>query len=241
MRNSEFLNLEKALRQELGYSVRRYFIDKFFIENVNSFKSGSLIIDIGGKKEKKRGYFNIEKYPLNVKYLNSDKKTNPDYFADASSIPVSDKTFDGVILAEVLEHVFDPKKILAEAYRVLKPCALLLISVPFSVQVHPDPNDYGRYTEQWFNDNLKEIGFENIEIEKQGLFFSVLAFMFKWWVYELAKVGRPKFSLTRKLIKKFVFWFPSKAFELDKKNFYRNNKFFSGYTTGYGIRCFKKK
>jgi SAM-dependent methyltransferase len=49
----------------------------------------------------------------------------------AHDIPFGDSTFDAVILAEVLEHLFDDARSLREARRVLKDDGLLVVSVPF--------------------------------------------------------------------------------------------------------------
>lgn len=40
--------------------------------------------------------------------------------ADTTKLPFEDKSFDKVIMSEVIEHVYDEKKALSEAYRVLK-------------------------------------------------------------------------------------------------------------------------
>ncbi len=81
----------------------------------------------------------------------------------------------------------------------------------------------------------EEIGVNNIRIEKQGLFFSVLANMLKLWANELSKDNRPKSVIKRKLFHRFVSWFQRKAFKLDAKKYYKKNWMFSGHTTGYGI------
>lgn len=49
---------------------------------------------------------------------------------DGESLPYADATFDFVVLMEVLVHVHDPKKMLAEIRRVLKPNGVLLGSCP---------------------------------------------------------------------------------------------------------------
>jgi ubiquinone/menaquinone biosynthesis C-methylase UbiE len=191
-------------------------------------------LDIGGKKEKKRGMFDISKYPLQVSYANIDAETNPDYLCDASNIPVSDNSFDGVILAEVLEHIKDPKTVLAESFRTLKPGGKMLITVPFMFHVHGDPSDYGRYTQYYFQEILQEAGFKNIHIEKQGLFFSTLANMIKFWIEEVINKKRWKTFL-----KYFYFWFAKKSFKWDNSNFVKKSKVLCNYTTGYGIICTK--
>lgn len=45
-------------------------------------------------------------------------------------LPFKDRSFDNIILSEVLEHLDDEEKCLKEIYRVLKPGGTLMISVP---------------------------------------------------------------------------------------------------------------
>ena len=227
------------LTSDLWYSVRRYYVDTFFFRHIENFSSGQSILDMGGKKTNKRGEFDIEKYDLDVKYANLDEATNPDYACDLVAIPVGDNSFDGVILSEVLEHVPEPVNVLREASRVLNPGGKLLICTPFMFPVHADPYDFGRYTDYWFQIALDAIGFQHIHIEKQGLFFSVLANMLKTWGYQLEQTGRPSKSWKKGAFHRAIFWVVKNSFIWEKNPFYREHNVFAGYTTGYGIVCEK--
>lgn len=229
----------RKLTTELWYTVRRYYVDTFYLNNINLFKEGASILDMGGKKLNKRGEFDIGKYNLEVLYANIDEKTQPDFLCDIKSIPVADESFDGIILSEVLEHVDNPDEILKEAYRLLRPGGVILICTPFMFHVHADPYDYCRYTDYWYDTTLHKIGFNNIAIEKQGLFFAVLANMIKIWCYELEKVNRPKGKLKKWLLDKFAFFFAKRAFNWDESKLVKNNIALSSYTTGYGVICRK--
>lgn len=50
--------------------------------------------------------------------------------ADAHELPFNSKEFDGVFCLEALEHVEDPKKVVSEIYRVLKPGGYAIVLVP---------------------------------------------------------------------------------------------------------------
>ncbi|PYY29581.1 glycosyltransferase [Paenibacillus illinoisensis] len=62
----------------------------------------------------------------------------------------SSNTFDTVVVAEVLEHVDDPKKIISEAYRVCKPGGKVIFSVPNAYSI-PDPDHSNIFTKEILN------------------------------------------------------------------------------------------
>ncbi|MGO9958676.1 MAG: class I SAM-dependent methyltransferase [Solirubrobacteraceae bacterium] len=50
--------------------------------------------------------------------------------ADATALPVPDGCADAVILLDVIEHIAEPERVLAEAHRVLGPGGVVVVSVP---------------------------------------------------------------------------------------------------------------
>lgn len=49
---------------------------------------------------------------------------------DARDMPFEDNSFDRVIASEILEHVHEDEKVMAEIFRVVKPGGLVAVSVP---------------------------------------------------------------------------------------------------------------
>lgn len=86
--------------------------------------------------------------------------TRPQVYADGAYLPFSTGTFDTVLLLEVLEHVSNPERVLAEISRVLKPGGAILISVPFLYPLHDAPHDYRRYTAPGLIHMLTNAGLE---------------------------------------------------------------------------------
>ncbi|HCH59304.1 MAG: 3-demethylubiquinone-9 3-O-methyltransferase [Candidatus Amesbacteria bacterium GW2011_GWA2_47_11b] len=92
------------------------------------------------------------------------RKTNFSFInGDLEKIPIPDAFFDKVECSEVIEHVIDPKKMLRELRRVLKPKGLLVITFPneplinllkrilikFYLFSHFFPNIPNDMTEEW--------------------------------------------------------------------------------------------
>ncbi len=233
---------DRPIPAKLSYSVRRHLIDEYQTGVAAMLPEQSLVIDLGGNKIRKRGNFNIEDFPVRVFYVNLVNDKKPDVISDVGQCGLADEVADSVIISEVLEHVPDPAKVLAEAYRILKPGGLLVATIPFMFHVHADPHDYGRYTHSWFAQALTNLGFEAIEITRQGGFFLTLAGMVKQATHELTRAGMPRFRPLRivlKAISKFL-QKSAKGWDLavDRLGVYaKGNSIFSGSTTGYGITC----
>jgi SAM-dependent methyltransferase len=127
------------------------------------------VLDVGGKKVRKRGRFRPEVAPATSwEYLNVDPGSEPDYLAPAHAIPVDDGHFDAVLMSEVLEHLEDPVSSLAEARRVLKPGGRLVATMPFLFPVHGDPYDFQRWTPEKLTLELKRAGLELEELSPMG-------------------------------------------------------------------------
>lgn len=72
---------------------------------------------------------------------------NVQFVADAHRIPLSDATFDGVVIQAVLEHALQPWIVAAEVSRVLRPHGLVYAETPFMQHVHEGAYDFTRFTE----------------------------------------------------------------------------------------------
>lgn len=95
---------------------------------------GDFILDLGGgegaySEELNRRGFNCISVDLNKKYLSKSRTRGVESCAmDATSLGFRDKSFDIVLLFEVIEHIAEYDKVLVEAKRVAR--KHILISVP---------------------------------------------------------------------------------------------------------------
>ena len=95
--------------------------------------------------------------------LNIHPGENIDVVSDGTHYPFDDETFDKIMLRCLLEHVEDPKIILKETTRILKPKGKIVIEVPFINPIHAAPDDFYRFTP---NGLKKIIQDQNLRIEK---------------------------------------------------------------------------
>ena len=224
---------------DLSYSLRRHFIDEFYARHMARLSSGSQVLDLGGERVHKRGRFNIERYDFRVVYANLSTAKRPDVQADAAHLPLEDDCIDVVLCSELLEHVPDPFRVLVETRRVLRTDGIILISVPFLHRIHGDPHDYGRYTDLFWSENLTNAGFVDVEIEKQGLFWSVIVDMLRDWVSN-RMTDRQRFSpFMGWAATKLIDWGKRRAIALEAGPNGRDHPFFANYTTGFGVRAVK--
>ena len=224
------------MADRLDYTLRRYFVDLFHTEQTQALPEGSRVLDLGGNKVNKRGQFNIENYGLHVIYANLSTEKHPNVQSDAALLPFADGCFDVVICSELLEHVQAPPQVLREAHRILRRGGILLICAPFLYRIHGDPYDFGRYTDYYWQTHLTETGFTDINIEKQGLFWSVLVDMIRAWWYELYKADKLRFT---KIAIHLLARAKRSAVKWDALQETQSDSFFSSFTTGFGIRAQK--
>ena len=127
---------------------------------------------------------------------------------DAQALPFGDNLFDCVLFSEVVEHVPDAPKALAEIARVLRPGGTLLITWPFMYMMHELPNDYARYTEFGMARMLASNGLKVEALARRGgalaLVVVIAEFLLGGFMEALARL--PVGGRLLKPVKTFLLW-----------------------------------
>jgi ubiquinone/menaquinone biosynthesis C-methylase UbiE len=171
------LGVSERLRSfvaEMPYE-RRSILD-FLMRAASELPLGARVADVGAGDAPYRELFE------HVDYVTVDWEQSPhegarvvDVVASADAIPVSDESFDAVLLTQVLEHVPDPVRVLTELHRVLRPGGSMFLTAPLVWELHEMPFDYFRYTAPGLESLLERAGFERIQVEPRNDCFTTLA------------------------------------------------------------------
>lgn len=144
----------------LGFNSSRH---RLWTENADFAKgvpNGAVVLDAGAGTAPYRSLFAHAQYET-ADFEKVDKQYTPStYVCSLESIPVEDGRFDFVIFNQVMEHLPDPKSVLTELNRVLKPAGKMLYSGPFFFEEHEQPYDFYRYTQFGLRELFSKAGFD---------------------------------------------------------------------------------
>ncbi len=217
----------------LTTSFRRHLLDRALSQAAASMTG--TVVDVGGEWRHRRGSFRPpQRADLHWICLNIAPEVAPDVVADVACVPLADACADAIVCTEVLEHVWSPKKVLAEAYRLLRPDGQLILSTPFLAPVHADPHDYQRYTAFKLEQMLQAAGFTTVEIRPQGLYFTVLAEMIR------SGLARLRPTLVRWAVALLMLPLIGLLLYLDHRPWAARSPYLSSYTTGYFVVAAKR-
>ena len=88
----------------------------------------------------------------------------PDICGSALDLPITDVSVDTVFSSQVLEHVTEPWRMIAEMARILKPEGYFILTAPHIWGLHEVPRDYYRFTPHGLQFLVERVGLEMIEV-----------------------------------------------------------------------------
>ena len=149
----------------------------------------------------------------------------PDHYYDGLNLPFGTGSVDGVISTQVLEHVPNPRLLIKEMSRIVKPNGGIILSIPFVWQEHEIPFDFSRFTSFGITELLIDAGFEIEEIIKDTSSIESIAILLNVYIHNNLTPKIPGLGFLFNLI----FCFPIQLIALilhsilpDKGNLYLN-------------------
>jgi SAM-dependent methyltransferase len=140
-------------------------------------KRDMLVLDAGAGRSPYKRFFEHARYEAaDFAEVRSMRYAPLDYVCDLRDIPVEDERFDRVLFNQVLEHIPDPSRVLAELFRVLKPGGRIFCTAPLFYPEHQRPYDYFRFTRFGLRKLFEDAGFEIVSIRWLEGYFGTVAY-----------------------------------------------------------------
>ncbi len=97
--------------------------------------------------------------------------------------------FDTVLNVQVLEHVFEPIRMVEEMARVLRPGGALVMLIPQTSTTHLAPHYYSNFSRYWIEAALERAGLERVELRPLGGIWSSAASHLVFFFLQAARVS----------------------------------------------------
>lgn len=135
---------------------------RFLGEQIANLPHEAVILDIGAG----RGDFEALYQGRRVVALDVYPYPEIDIVCDLTlANPFKPRSFDAIVLMNVLEHVYYTDTLLESIADILKDGGLLIIAIPFMVKMHQTPIDYVRYTHYALEQLGRDHGLKIIHLE----------------------------------------------------------------------------
>ena len=127
-------------------------------------------IEFGAIDNKNKTFSSFVKGKSRFHYSNkkSNKKLKVFYSDLTKKLNISSNKYNNVLFFNIFEHLSEYKLAFSEIYRIMKKGGFFIGSVPFIYQIHAAPNDYFRFSKQFFKLNLKKYGFKKAKVKALG-------------------------------------------------------------------------
>jgi len=171
-----------------------------------NIRSGMHIVDVGSgggwltrhMNDKSVSVTSIDLSFKNVKRVTAENNSTG-LLADAATLPFSNESVDAVIASEVIEHLNDPEKAIAEFIRILKPGGRVIITTPYKEDIkqhvcihcnkltpanaHLHSFDESRLVTMFSHGGAHEIFYRRIG--NKAFIFSRLSYFLRWLPFSI--------------------------------------------------------
>jgi SAM-dependent methyltransferase len=152
---------------QLSKLISRKGLYEFLQHEFSSISANERVLTIGagGEVNELLNNYSAQKN-FSVTSFDIDPKYQPDMLGDICTFDFGDRTYDVIVLSEVLEHVHSPHLAIRNIHGVLKEGGRLILTAPFIFPIHERPHDYFRYTRYGLEFLLSE--FRDVKIRERN-------------------------------------------------------------------------
>lgn len=158
----EYLNS----RSRLAYLYRRLWLYPQLNRHLRG-KALDIGCGIGDMLRSRRNTIGVDINPGTVAFCRSQGLDARKM--EINQLPFEDKSFDSAILDNVLEHIEEPRPLLAEVARILQPQGTLIVGVPGERGYSVDPDHKIFYDEDLLTQTLTLAGFTPVRLLRMPL------------------------------------------------------------------------
>lgn len=169
----------KKIKRTLAFNSSRYRLQQENAEFASLIPDGAFVLDAGSGDAPYKSLFQYTQYE-SADFERVDKKyAQSTYVCDLKSIPVEDCRYDFIVFNQVMEHLPEPKLVLAELYRVLKEGGKMIYTGPFFYEEHEKPYDFYRYTQFGLRYLFGSAGYEIERLDWLEGYFGTVGYQLK--------------------------------------------------------------
>jgi SAM-dependent methyltransferase len=149
--------------------------ERWVADWANQLDAGAWILDAGAGDGHMAASFRNQHYlAIDIRPRRSRRRIRM-CCGDLHNLPFRDATIDHVVSIQVLEHVHDPRQVICEIARVLRPGGSACLSVPQSDPEHEQPHDFFRFTTFSLQMLAEASHLEIAHLRKKGGYFRRLS------------------------------------------------------------------
>jgi SAM-dependent methyltransferase len=197
------------VKQQFQPGVLGLFVNPFYFARKGLYRNVAALagnitgqtLDVGCGQKPYETLFRSSRYiGLELDSPATRQNNKVDFYYDGTMFPFQSGEFDSIVLNQVLEHVFDPSRFLAEVSRVLKKGGTVLLTAPFVWDEHEQPHDYARYSSFGLSSLLKNNGFVIIEQRKSVNDIRVVFQLLNDYIYKKTITGNKYLNVLTTLV-----------------------------------------